>query len=273
MTPLWRRTNETLSRQSIFRLYLHIAHEVDAKRVSQALAHKSLISRSDHVAMFHLALSTHSSVIGTHFRGLVRHFSAQRSEKGSIREDTFRGKAARAGSRDFELPVSSCFAFIHSTPAQSIQHIMSRQKKKQAEDEEVQVVDVPAQTEEEVQAVEEDAAVGPHPVSLLQVRSLPPLHIFEDNKKRVADARTLFWHLPKGRRHFDRRRSSQTPRGRFPHMRSARNGYQARIAHGKGHRRVKSRQNLGGRCALTFPCLFHSVLPFTPSLPPHLVDL
>ena len=46
---------------------------------------------------------------------------------------------------------------------------MSRQKKKNQEEEEVQVIDEAPQAMEEPQVAEEEMPMGPHPVSMLQV--------------------------------------------------------------------------------------------------------
>ena len=47
---------------------------------------------------------------------------------------------------------------------------MSRQKKKNQEEDEVQVTEEAPQAVDEAQIVEEEMPMGPHPVSLLQVR-------------------------------------------------------------------------------------------------------
>lgn len=81
----------------------------------------------------------------------------------------FRGKSSAQQSGELALFFNLAFAFIHYTPSFLIELSMSRQRKKKEEEEEVQVVDEAPQVVEEVQAVEEDSAIGPHSVSLLQV--------------------------------------------------------------------------------------------------------
>lgn len=78
---------------------------------------------------------------------------------------------------------SAAFALLFSRFAQSdlcisatyivqrIANIMSRQRKKKEDEEEVQVVDEAPQVEEEMQVAEEEGPIGPHPVSMLQVRT------------------------------------------------------------------------------------------------------